>query len=46
MTRRVPDVIAIAGGTDKVPAIRAALRSGLVHRLVTDEAAARLLVDA
>ncbi len=44
--RRVPDVIAIAGGTDKVPAIRAALRSGLVHRLVTDEAAARLLVDA
>jgi DNA-binding transcriptional regulator LsrR (DeoR family) len=44
--RRVPDVIAIAGGIDKVPAIRAALRSGLVHRLVTDEAAARLLVDA
>ena len=44
--RRVPDVIAIAGGTAKVPAIRAALRSGLVHRLVTDEAAARLLVDA
>ncbi len=44
--RRVPDVIAIAGGPDKVPAIRAALRSGLVHRLVTDEAAARLLVDA
>lgn len=42
--RRVPDVIAIAGGTDKVPAIAAALRSGLVHRLVTDEAAARLLV--
>ena len=42
--RRVPDVIAIAGGADKVPAIRAALRSGLVHRLVTDEEAARLLV--
>jgi DNA-binding transcriptional regulator LsrR (DeoR family) len=44
--RRVPDVIAIAGGAAKVPAIRAALRSGLVHRLVTDEEAARLLVDA
>jgi DNA-binding transcriptional regulator LsrR (DeoR family) len=43
--RRVPDVIAIAGGADKVPAIRAALRSGLVHRLVTDEDAARLLLD-
>jgi DNA-binding transcriptional regulator LsrR (DeoR family) len=44
--RRVPDVIAIAGGADKVPAIRAALRSGLIHRLVTDEEAARLLVAA
>ncbi|HYO44462.1 MAG TPA: sugar-binding domain-containing protein [Candidatus Limnocylindrales bacterium] len=42
--RRVPDVIAIAGGADKVPAIRAALRSGLIHRLITDEEAARLLV--
>jgi DNA-binding transcriptional regulator LsrR (DeoR family) len=44
--RRVPDVIAIAGGADKAPAILAALRSGLVHRLVTDEEAARLLVAA
>jgi DNA-binding transcriptional regulator LsrR (DeoR family) len=43
--RRVPDVIAIAGGAGKVPAIRAALRSGLVHRLVTNEEAARLLLD-
>jgi len=43
--RRVPDVIAIAGGADKVPAIQAALRSGLVHRLVTNEEAARLLLD-
>lgn len=42
--RRVPDVIAIAGGAAKVPAIRAALSSGLIHRLVTDEEAARLLV--
>ncbi len=42
--RRVPDVIAIAGGAGKVPAIRAALRSGLVHRLVTNEEAARLLL--
>jgi DNA-binding transcriptional regulator LsrR (DeoR family) len=44
--RRVPDVIAVAAGAGKVPAIAAALRSGLVHRLVTDEGAARLLVDA
>jgi DNA-binding transcriptional regulator LsrR (DeoR family) len=42
--RRVPDVIAIAGGADKAPAIRAALRSGLVHRLVTDDRTARLLL--
>jgi len=42
--RRVPDVVAIAGGTAKVPAIRAALRSGLIHRLVTNEEAACLLL--
>ena len=42
----MPDVIAIAGGADKVPAIRAALRSGLIHRLVTDDEAARLLLAA
>ncbi len=42
--RSVPDVVAVAGGTAKVAAIRAALRSGLVHRLVTNEEAARLLL--
>ncbi len=42
--RRVPDVIAIAGGAAKAPAIRAALRSGLIHRLVTSEDAARQLL--
>jgi DNA-binding transcriptional regulator LsrR (DeoR family) len=42
--RSVPDVIAIAGGIDKVPAIRSALRSGLVHRLVTDEDTAHRLL--
>ena len=41
----VPDVIAIAGGAAKAPAILAALRSGLIHRLITDEEAARLLLD-
>jgi DNA-binding transcriptional regulator LsrR (DeoR family) len=44
--RAVPDVLAIAGGADKAPAILAALRSGLIHRLVTDEEAARLLLTA
>ena len=42
--RRVPDVLAISAGTEKVDGIRATLRSGLVHRLVTTEATARALV--
>ena len=42
--RAVPDVVAIAGGGAKAPAILAALRSGLIHRLITDEEAARLLL--
>jgi len=42
--RAVPDVVAIAGGAAKAPAILAALRSGLIHRLITDEEAARLLL--
>lgn len=44
--RRVPDVVAIAGGAAKADAIRAVLKSGLIHRLITDEEAARLLIDA
>ena len=44
--RAVPDVVAIAGGAAKAPAILAALRSGLIHRLITDEEAARLLLAA
>ena len=43
--RKVPDVIAVSGGAAKVDAIRAALRSGLVHRLVTTEETARRLLD-
>ena len=41
----MPDVIAVSGGAAKVDAIRAALRSGLVHRLVTTEETARRLLD-
>jgi DNA-binding transcriptional regulator LsrR (DeoR family) len=44
--RAVPDVVAIAGGAAKAAAILAALRSGLIHRLITDEEAARLLLAA
>jgi DNA-binding transcriptional regulator LsrR (DeoR family) len=42
----VPDVTALAYGADKVEAVRAALRSGMVHGLVTtSELASRLLAE-
>ncbi len=45
--RRVPELVAVAGAGDeaKARAIGAALRSGLVSTLVTDDAVARLLLD-
>ncbi len=45
--RRVPEVVAVAGAGDeaKARAIGAALRSGLVSTLVTDDSVARLLLD-
>lgn len=41
--RAVPEVIAVAGGADKVDAIGAALKSGLIDTLVTDSGTARAL---
>jgi DNA-binding transcriptional regulator LsrR (DeoR family) len=43
--RRIPEVVAIAGGVRKAPAIGAVLRSGLVTSLVTDTAAADQLLS-
>jgi DNA-binding transcriptional regulator LsrR (DeoR family) len=43
--RRIPEVIAIAGGRRKAEAIGAVLRSGLVTSLVTDTAAADHLLQ-
>lgn len=44
--RRIPQVIVVGGGVRKARAILAALRSGLVTTLVTDDAVARsLLID-
>lgn len=45
--RAVPEVVAIAGGLERAPAIHAALTSGIVHRLITDDltAAALLALD-
>jgi DNA-binding transcriptional regulator LsrR (DeoR family) len=42
----VPEVVAIAYGAQKAPAVRAALRSGLVTSLVTHGSLARQLLAA
>jgi DNA-binding transcriptional regulator LsrR (DeoR family) len=41
-----PRVVAASGGPDKVPAIRAALRGGLIDVLVTDSVTAERLLEA
>ena len=33
---RVPEVVAVVAGASKAPAVRAALKGGLVHGLVVD----------
>ena len=43
--RRVPEVIAVAGGSSKALAVRAVLRAGLVTSLVTDVSVGRILLD-
>lgn len=40
----VPQVLAVAGGTEKVPALAAVARSRLITSLITDERTARLLL--
>ncbi|MDC7786574.1 sugar-binding transcriptional regulator [Rhodoplanes sp. TEM] len=42
--RRVPQRVLAAGGRHKAPVIRAAIAAGLVHVLITDEAAAQNLL--
>ncbi|MGD0943100.1 MAG: sugar-binding domain-containing protein [Acidimicrobiales bacterium] len=42
--RRIPEVIAVAGGHSKQRAIRAALRAGILTSLVTDVGVARALL--
>ena len=43
--RRIPEVIAVAGGESKASAILAVLRGGLATSLVTDETAARKMLE-
>ena len=38
-------MVAVAGGVEKVEALRAVLRSGLLQGLITDEATGRSLVE-
>ena len=42
--RRIGEVIAVAGGPDKIQAIRAVLRSGVVNTLITDAPTATALL--
>lgn len=42
--RDIPNVLCVAGGLDKVRAIHAALKTGMIDALVTDEQVARELV--
>jgi DNA-binding transcriptional regulator LsrR (DeoR family) len=44
--RRVPRVVAVAGGADKVDAIAAALRARVVDVLITDRGTAESLVES
>jgi len=43
--KQLNNVIAIAGGVSKAPAIRAALQGGYLNKLVIDEETAKLLLD-
>lgn len=45
LLRRTPRVILVAAGSNKVDAIAGALRSGLVHVLVTDRATAEAVLE-
>lgn len=44
--RRIPRVIAVASGTEKVAAIAAALRSGLINVLISDAATVTAVLSA
>jgi deoxyribonucleoside regulator len=43
--RRIPLVLGVAGGEVKARAIRGALKAGLINSLVTDDVAARLVLE-
>ncbi len=44
--KKIPEVIAVAGGPNKTDAIRCALASGLIDSIITDSALAKRLIGA
>jgi DNA-binding transcriptional regulator LsrR (DeoR family) len=44
--RRIPEVIAVAGGHDKVNAVEVALRAGFVTTLITNSTVAHALLES
>ncbi|KIX15242.1 sugar-binding transcriptional regulator [Dethiosulfatarculus sandiegensis] len=44
--KAIPKLVLAAGGKDKVPIIKASIKAGLCHVLVTDELTAQLLVQS
>ena len=43
---QIKHVVGVAGGADKIEAIRAALKGGFIHSLITDEKTARALLTS
>jgi len=44
--RKMKHVVGVAGGSDKIDALQAALKGGFIHSLITDEVTARTLISS
>ena len=44
--RKMKHVVGVAGGSDKIEALSAALKGGFFHSLITDEKTARFLLPS
>jgi DNA-binding transcriptional regulator LsrR (DeoR family) len=44
--RNMKHVVGVAGGPDKIEALKAALKGGFIHSLITDEKTARSLLSS
>ena len=43
---KMKHVVGVAGGTEKIEALKAALKGGFIHSLITDEVTARTLISS